>query len=601
MNLTEKDSYFADALNKLNKNQRLAVDTIEGPVMVVAGPGTGKTQILTLRIANILRQTDTKPEQILALTFTDSGVRAMRERLIGFIGQAAYKVPIYTFHSFAGDLIKRYPDAYEHIVGGRPATELEKIRLIEQILTDTQFKRLRPNGDPSYYVKPILQAIGTLKKEYVSPDDFALSIDKQAAALDDMPKLHEKGAHKGKVRGDYLDAEKRLEKNQELLQIYRLYKSAMVTNRWYDFEDMILDTITALETREDMRLDVQEQFLYILADEHQDVNQSQNRLIELIASYHENPNVFVVGDEKQAIYRFQGASLDNFLYFGDIYPGAKIIDLVDNYRSDQSILDLAHDSIKTDDESLAKLRVPLKAANKFAARLESAHFSHTVLEEAYVISQIESEIESGTNPSEISVIVRTNKEVELFTKLLRQKHIPVAPSADSDILNHPITLQVLNIIKLVVEPSDDSALVDYLHAPYSGVPVSDFIKLMRERSYARSLRETISDNSFIVENDLANPTALISINEWLSRVTAASVTNNPALVLEQALKESGLIDYVMKHDPVTGSSIVRRLYDEVEAMSARGEVSGLRGVYEQLVLLGDYGLSVTAPLLRGSW
>ncbi len=164
---------FNSAYSALNKAQKEAVDTIEGPVMVVAGPGTGKTQILTLRIGKILLETHTTPNNILALTFTDAGAKAMRERLHKYIGAEAFQVAIYTFHGFAERLIRDYPDAYTRVIGGRPASDLDKITIIETILEDATFKLLRPIGNPAYYVKPVLNIIGSLKKEYVTPDIFA--------------------------------------------------------------------------------------------------------------------------------------------------------------------------------------------------------------------------------------------------------------------------------------------------------------------------------------------------------------------------------------------------------------------------------------------
>ena len=277
---------FSQAYNNLNAEQRSAVDSIEGPVMVIAGPGTGKTQILTLRIANILLKTDTQPENILALTFTESGVRAMRNRLTNFIGSDAYSVRIHTFHSFAGELIRNYPDAYKNIVGGRPASDLERIRIIENLLEEKVFKQLRPHGNHRFYVRPILDAITTMKRENVSPEKLAEANNAQVERLNLIEKIHSKGAHKGKIRSEYLEAEKYLVRNQELLHIYQRYTAELRSSKLFDFEDMILDTIEALKTNEEMLLDVQEKYQYILADEHQDVNQSQNLLIKIIASYH---------------------------------------------------------------------------------------------------------------------------------------------------------------------------------------------------------------------------------------------------------------------------------------------------------------------------
>ena len=156
---------FEEAMKGLNSEQKRAVDAIEGPVMVVAGPGTGKTQILTLRIANILQKTDTEPENILALTFTESGVQSMRRRLVGLIGSAGYQVNISTFHGFTNDIIKNYPEEFPHIIGSRSIAQVDQYGLVEEIIDNNTFEYLKPFGDPHYYVRSVINAIDTLKRE----------------------------------------------------------------------------------------------------------------------------------------------------------------------------------------------------------------------------------------------------------------------------------------------------------------------------------------------------------------------------------------------------------------------------------------------------
>jgi DNA helicase II / ATP-dependent DNA helicase PcrA len=225
---------FQRAYSELNAAQKRAVDAIEGPVMVIAGPGTGKTQLLTLRIANILLKTDTQPENILALTFTESGARAMRERLRVFIGARAYQIPIHTFHGFADMLIRTYPDAFPRIIGGRAASDLDKVRVVAAILENPDVKKLRPMGDSSYYINPILRTLSMLKQEYIGPNELSAIIRSQEESLSVLPRYHEKGAHKGKERGEYKKKAERIEKNKELLFVYHRYESMLATERLYD-------------------------------------------------------------------------------------------------------------------------------------------------------------------------------------------------------------------------------------------------------------------------------------------------------------------------------------------------------------------------------
>lgn len=590
-------STFKEAYERLNKAQKRAVDTIEGPVMVIAGPGTGKTQILTLRIANILKQTDIKPSNILAITFTDSGAKAMRSRLKDLIGDDAYDVSISTFHSFADSLVAKYPEAYPKIIGGKAASEIERIQIIEQILTDTSFKAVRPSGDPSFYVRPLLSAIQSLKQENVTPDAFAVVVDKQANTLNDIERYHEKGAHKGKERGEYKDAVKHLERNQELLQVYRRYEEMLKDAKRYDFDDMILETVHALENNEDMLRDLQEQYQYVLADEHQDVNGAQNKILELLVNFHDNPNLFVVGDEKQAIYRFQGASLENFLYFEEVFPNAELISLTQNYRSGQVILDTSQDVIATEDETLSKLRMPLTAAAVESADVFMAEFPHTAVESSWLVAEIKKDVESGISSDEIAVIVRTNREVEEVTTLLRKHGLQVAPSADSDILEHPLLRSVESLVKAFNNPSDKVVLTNLIHETYWNIAPKDLASILSAVSRKQTLTDILSDENTLNEIDVSEESHARNIIPVLLGLKKRETTTAPHRMLELLLVESGLINHVLKTDPEEGVRVLRRLYDEVEGMVERGEVRSLSDVSSQFALHSLYGVPLPAPYI----
>lgn len=588
---------FKEAYDLLNTNQRQAVDTIEGPVMVIAGPGTGKTQILALRIANILDKTDTKPENILALTFTDAGSHAMKERLRRYIGDAAYKVAVHTFHSFAGQLIAKYPDAYPSIIGGRAATDIERFSILEDIVNDGNLKELRPGGDPLYYVKKIPGAISDLKKEYVTPDEFARRLQEMETRLLALPKLHEKGAHKGKVRSDYAKEEKRLHKLLELNYVYRQYQQVLKDRHLYDFEDMIVETVNALNGNEEMLRDLQETYQYILADEHQDVNESQNKILELLAHFHDKPNIFVVGDEKQSIYRFQGASLDNFLYFEDKFPGTKIVQLEDNYRSTQAILDIAHSLIKSDDEELAKLRIPLKAAMETTGRQEHRRFSHEAVEDDWLVNEVKKLLASGVPPEEIAVIVRYNRDVEHIASRLRAAGLDTRASAESDILDHPVTRAAEDLIIASLEVGNETALFSVLTHCCWGIESGDLALVLSARSYKEPLRSLIYDEDRLRFLGVSNPEGIKRVGEVLDEARTMSSTKAPHFVLQYLLKESGLLDSIIKDDPSEGVRVLRRLYDDIESMVRESQATTLAAVVTQLKYRRTHNLALTAPYI----
>ncbi|MCD5381196.1 MAG: ATP-dependent helicase [Candidatus Pacebacteria bacterium] len=588
---------FDEAYKNLNTAQKAAVDTVEGPVMVVAGPGTGKTQILTLRIANILLKTDASPDSILALTFTESGAKAMRDRLRKYIGAAAYQVPIYTFHGFAQTLISAYPDAYVRVIGGRPAGDLEKIVLIESIINDGEVKSLRPMGNPSYYVTHILRIIGQLKQEYITANDFVKIVDQQAEALLEVEQYHVKGAHKGKVRGEYTKLEKTITKNRELIYIYKRYEALLSEGNLYDFEDMIVETVEALQKNEDMLRDLQERYQYVLADEHQDVNGSQNKILELLASFHDSPNIFAVGDEKQAIYRFQGASLENFLYFTEQFNGTKVISLTNNYRSGQNILDAAHSLVKVDDGPLKDLRVPLEAKMVEGSSLTKRQFSHQSVEDSWVVKTTKAEIDSGLAPSEIAIIVRTNREVEAFAASFRKAGVPVTASADGDILKHPITQAVRGIIDAVITDKSEGALFSVLHGAYWKICPDDLIRVLSGRSYQRSLWSILSNKDVLESLKVQEPVKLLRVAEVITEARSKEVHEAPHRVLEFLLQESGFLDHLIEHDAFEGTRVVRRLYDEIEELVMRDGVGNLREVSEIFITRISYNLPLNAPYI----
>jgi len=591
------EAAFKEAYAGLNPAQKEAVDTIEGPVMVIAGPGTGKTQILTLRIANILLLTDTAPESILALTFTESGAKAMRERLRRYIGARAYQVPIYTFHGFAQKLIRDYPDAYDRVIGGRPASDLEKITMVESILDSGEVKLLRPMGAPTYYVSHILRMFGQMKQEYITPDDFAKIIADQEKELLGIEKTHEKGAHKGKVRGEYTKKEKSVAKNFELLHVYRQYEALLIDTKLYDFEDMIVETVKALSSQEDMLRDLQETYQYVLADEHQDVNGSQNKILELLCAYHQSPNIFVVGDEKQAIYRFQGASLENFLYFGDIFIGTKTISLTQNYRSGQMVLDAAHSLVEVADGPLAELRVPLSAELVEQSEVTQRCFSHQAVEDSWIITEIKKEIANGVAPEEITVIVRTNREVESYAASLRKEGVAVTASADGDILKHPMTHAVQGLINAVIADKDEGALFAVMHGTYWGISINDLIKIASSRNCGTTLVSILSDKEKLAELQVADIDAAHRVFEVIQEARKKEVHEAPHRVLEYLLQESGFLDHLLAEDMFEGARIVRRLYDEVEELVLRDGVASLSEVSAMFTTRLEYHLPLNAPYI----
>jgi DNA helicase-2/ATP-dependent DNA helicase PcrA len=283
---------FKKSFTALNAQQQAAVEAIEGPVMVLAGPGTGKTQVLTLRIANILQQTDTAPENILALTYTEAATTAMRARLLQWLGPTAYKVRIHTFHSFCQQILEQHAEYFPFQPGAlRMIDEIEQQHLITSFMERPEINVLRTPSSVHHFVKDIVQRISELKREAITPDAFATHVQQLASEQAD---------------GD----DKRIAQLQELSLMYRWYHDALRERVWCDFDDTIMLVLEALQQDTTLQSLVQEQCHYILVDEFQDINAAQMGIVfALSAFWGEQANVFAVGDPHQTIYRFQGIAV----------------------------------------------------------------------------------------------------------------------------------------------------------------------------------------------------------------------------------------------------------------------------------------------------
>ncbi|OHA16026.1 MAG: hypothetical protein A2825_00010 [Candidatus Taylorbacteria bacterium RIFCSPHIGHO2_01_FULL_43_120] len=445
---------FYGLYNKLNSEQRKAVREIEGPVMVIAGPGTGKTTILTLRIANILRQTDTPPDGILALTFTDAGVTAIKKKLREIIGSPADSVRVHTFHSFAVSIIKEFPEYFSFASGASLVNEIEVEMLVARILENPKYKNLRPFGRPEQYISPVINAVSVCKKEAIRPSDVKIFIKEEIDGIKvDESSYSTRGKTKGGLKAEALKKIEKCEKTLLFADVFSDYETLKKEMDKYDYDDIIQEFTESLKNTELLLRLVQEKFLYVLIDEHQDTNDSQNGIIMSIADFFDSPNIFIVGDEKQAIYRFQGASVENFLKFEKVWRDMKIIRLGDNYRSHQLILDAAFSMIENNYEpgQFENLRVRLKSATKNETRpvrIVTARAEHAA--ESYLANEV-SKISKEYPQGKIAVVVRTNKDLDKIARLFSMSKIPYAAERSVDVMGAPLGSLFLDTLAAIAD------------------------------------------------------------------------------------------------------------------------------------------------------
>ena len=442
---------FTETIGNLNENQSVAVNTLEGAILVLAGAGTGKTQTLSARAATMLRSEQMiDPQNILCLTFTDAASYAMRKRLIDLVGTEAYRIGIYTFHAWCNEIIQDNL----HIFGINDlevGSELEINNVIKQVIDELPYDSplYRLKGDRYYELRRLKNLFSLMKRENLEYETVSYNAK---AYIDSLPTREEfiykrngKDYKAGDLKVKAIEDEKR--KMDQLLAGANLmcrYDELMQQNKRYDFDDMIQWVIGQFMSNENFLRSYQERYQYIMVDEFQDTNGSQMKLVELLASYWEDPNLFVVGDDNQTIYEFGGARLKNMKDFIEKYK-ANVIFLNENYRSAQDILDVAGRVIQNNTQRLItdqRLK-SMVVCNPVVMVAEAATIMN---EEAYVYSQIKYLLDSGVVPGDIAVLYRKHKQGDTLIRLLKNSGVPVNVRRTIDILQEPIIIHLYRML-----------------------------------------------------------------------------------------------------------------------------------------------------------
>ena len=595
---------FNSRYDKLNSRQREAVDAIEGPLMVVAGPGTGKTELLSMRTANILKNTDTLPENILCLTFTESGAAAMRKRLTEIIGKEAYRVAIHTFHSFGSEIINKYGEYFYHGADFRPASDLSSYELLRSIFDTLDFSNPLSGkmNDEYTHLSDTLTTISELKKSGLTNDELLKLLDandlvldaveadlrsafgarvstKTAAALapittrlatleteslppgvsslsgvlalslahavdasvdtdSSKPITAWKNQHMEKNEAGELvfKDRRRSHKLRAVSYLYYQYLMKMQESELYDFDDMVLRVVHAMEVFPDLMYNLQEKYLYVMVDEFQDTNLAQARILYNLTSLPNGdaPNIMVVGDDDQAIYSFQGAEVGNILSFRDRFESVRIVTLTDNYRSAEPILTAARSVIVQGGERLEryleevdKTLTPHRKNDDSSVSLEE--YARIEDERRAIVGSIRALIDEGKAPSSIAVLARRHHELMALLPYFAEQDVMVNYERRDNVLESEIIQQVLLLSRIVCylsegEIGDADALMPRLLAhPAWGFNTEDIWNL--------SLKAYKNRGSWLEEMAL-HPT-FMPLQSWLFEVSLGVASEPAEYVLDK--------------------------------------------------------------------
>lgn len=530
---------FDKEYEKLNKAQKEAVDTIDGPVMVVAGPGTGKTQILALRIGKILLETDTKADGILCLTFTNSAVKAMRERLRKYIGPEASNVKVSTFHSFGMDILDKYFTVLNIDEKPKLMDEKDTIALCDQILQNNEWEYIRPRADVSRYFKDLKSMISLLKRERITPENFENEIKREIKNIEnDSANISSRGESKGNLKKEAQKKIESLYRTLEAVRFYALYEVSKKEKNVFDYDDILESLIFIMEESEEAKDYIKENFLYVLIDEHQDSSGVQNEFLERVWKKEEKPNIFVVGDDRQLIYGFGGASLEYFENFKHTFGKAKLISLVENYRSTQKILDSAHDLLQS---SISDGRLKSNNKENHTPRLVEAYYPRDEI--IFSALEIKDRIKKGEDENNMAILIPKNRQVRSTITILKDMDIPVSSGDSIDFFDVPEAGSFLRVLKIIANPEDGVALAGSFFDKLSGVSpfkAHEFLKANKMRGFSLL-------NVFLEKNSLFDTDS--EVNKWIGKLkTWLSFSTLPLYVFIQKVGAEFLLDTVQNHE-----------------------------------------------------
>lgn len=566
---------FKKYLSKANLQQKEAIETIDGPVLVVAGPGTGKTQILALRIGNILNNTDTNANNILCLTYTEAGSVAMRKRLFSIIGPESLKVHIHTFHSFCNSVIQENRTYFGDNAGLKPISELEAIELYYEILSELPYGHIlkRYTGDIHYEIKRLKSLFETMKKENL---DSQYLLESATAYIENLPfnedyiyKTNSKFGKKGEPKAKKIEEEtKTIKVFMAAVELFDLYQAKMKKIERYDFNDMIHWVIVAFNTQETLLLKYQEQFQYFLVDEFQDTNGSQNTILNLLTNYWEdNPNIFAVGDDDQSVYSFQGAENKRISnYVSKYFNNLKAIVLAQNYRSTQSILDASKVTIENnltrlilDDNLKAIFENKKTKLNKnltsFSNSLEpSVHirsYTNSYHEATDIAQYIENEHIKETNLSEIAIIYHNHFHVAHIIKAFEVKKIPYQINRKQNIFELPLIKNIITILTFISNEnkeydSGNFLLVKILHFNFYNIDLQDISVISLEcDKNKQKWRKVISDKNLLFKLGITNISDITIIYESLLKSLKNLHNQTFQVFFENIIHDFGIMKYIM--------------------------------------------------------
>ncbi|OGY45428.1 MAG: hypothetical protein A3A24_01845 [Candidatus Buchananbacteria bacterium RIFCSPLOWO2_01_FULL_46_12] len=550
-------------LENLNPEQRKAVTHQEGPLLIVAGAGTGKTTVITQRIAWLIEQKMAKSNEILSLTFTDKAAGEMEERIDRLLPYGYLDLWVSTFHSFAERILKENALEIGLPNNFKVLDQTEQWLLVRENLDRFELDYYKPLGNPTKFIHSLIKFFSRAKDDDVSPadylkyaEDLKLNTDSAELIKDFVEPEILKSLTK-KERKEFIAQE--IKKTQEVADAYHTYQQLLLENQAFDFGDLITYCLKLFKDRPAVLAKYRRQFKHVLVDEFQDTNYAQYELIKLLAA--PQNNITVVGDDDQSIYKFRGASVSNILEFKKDYPAAKEVFLIKNYRSTQNILDLSYQFIQQNNpdrlevklakNSAKKLSKELKSQNDQKGVIEHLHYRTGEEEVAGVVKRIAElkELDKEADWNDFAILARTNEVANSFALGLGQTNIPYRFLASRGLYTKPIILDVLAYFRLLDDYHESQAVYRILNSSVMGFSHQELVQLnywAKRKGYSLfsilSQPEVRQKSSSEIREKIDKFLGLVNRHSQLAKSRPASE------VFLAFLKDTGYLDLITRSE-----------------------------------------------------
>ncbi len=593
---------------KPNEKQQEAIDILKGQVMLLAGPGTGKTFTVINRIEKMLSD-GVDPSSILCLTFSDAAASEMRQRLIKKMGVKASSVDIYTYHSFCNDIIKEYPSQFEMNGDVRLITDTEKITLMKECIDEAKLEYFVPaRADKYFNTKNFISYVEKLKTKRISKENYLDCLNTNPSL---RPKYKEieseiyerEQAGKTQNKGRYAELEKiktNIEKAKELWTLYELYCNKMLNNNLIDFSDMINFVLNSFEEDESFLIKISNKYKYFLVDEYQDTNDLQNRIIFNLVDANDEKNIFVVGDDDQIIYGFQGAKSDNIENFLTKYPQTKVICLNENNRSTQTILDFSNLVVSQDLNRLENneyFKNTYNISKKLTAKnpkiigkdkkINRLQFAETIQEFNYIVDEIKNLVDSEACPtkdknekdlSQIAIIAKKRAELQTFSELLKAKNIPFQIDEGKSIFAIRSTILIYFYLKAMNNHvlASDKLFGLMLSEPFK-LDIQDYNKILEEQRLLKNDRLNDFISLMRTLTDWKNPEIISKFLETFDNLQTFATTNSLRNTIIEVVNRTGILEYFYKcpQNRIENLAGIRKLISEAGNYQKIDETRGL--------------------------